>query len=224
MQREPHTVLVSSQWLVHVRSVPADADAMREWEILAAKEDDPDRPAGDALPARDAAGGAGGPLLSPTFRAALYSRWWREMGEECEPTRGPSTATYRARELCVQVADLAASVALRSSHPASAVAPYSPAEWLMRSRRINPAFPTWLARQSELLALAERGQQLTLRPADQVHHLAAAGASTRSGASTQAWWDPMVVGLERPHPRARILLVRGLVSRAFSTVYAVNFD
>jgi hypothetical protein len=162
---------------------PTDAQAMREYEVLAARTNK------GAVSNTDL---PGGPRLSLDEREKLYNRLWsRAMGQHEAKGGGDGRC-----ETCSWVADLQAMVWQIRRHQAknpeeSKACKAAAAEWVQRSSAHNPTFPTMAARQRMLLDAADAGTELTLA----------------SGTHAERR-----VRLERQHQTEPILLVRGLLT------------
>lgn len=165
---------------------PADAQAMREYEVLLARTNTGGASNSD-LP--------GGARLDLAERAKLYDRLWEQ-----------ALATHKAQgggngrcEPCTWLADLQAMVWQIRRHEATRAKKYEEAsacktaasEWLQQSTAHNPTFPRMAARQRMLLAAADARTELML-------------ASGTPAARR--------VRLERQHLTEPILLVRGLLT------------
>eukprot|EP01043_Picozoa_sp_COSAG02_P075605 COSAG02_NODE_15672_length_1150_cov_0.960990_1_plen_343_part_10 len=162
---------------------PTDAQAMREYEVLAARTNK------GAVSNTDL---PGGPRLSLDERAELYERLWTQALEQHEAQGGGDGRC----EACSWLADLHAMVwQIRrreaETHEESAACKAAAGEWLQRSSEHNPTLPRMAARQHMLLAAADSGTELVLASGTQ--------AARR-------------VRLERQHPTEPILLVRGLLT------------
>lgn len=179
---------------------PEDVEAMREWEVLAAKRSRFGA-ANNHLP--------GGPQLSIDKRGKLYDDLWEKA------VRQHGVGGVGQCEVCAWLADMHAALWQRrreqfhrtnglgqkEKEQATLEASYcrdNATLWLARSFQHNPTHPRFIARQRTLLSIADKPGPATER------ELALRGDGTA----------PRRVQLERQHPTEPIMLVRGLLTEA----------